>query len=77
MDKRSFNDGALAAVAGGVRSSGAVRERKKQEFEAAWSSLNMDGKGFSGMKKAEIFDDWEFAGYSPDAVSYLIGIKKY
>ena len=73
MKMELLDEKALATVVGGA--SGAVEGRKKQEFEAAWSSLNMDGQNISGMKKAEIYDDWEFAGYTPDAVSFLIGIK--
>jgi len=37
--------------------------------------LKMDSKGFSGMKMAELYDEWELAGYSPDASTFLATMK--
>lgn len=66
-NEERLNDEALQNVTGGKGAS----PDKKSQFEAAWRMLGMTQKGYSGMSMAEIYDDWEFAGFTPDAVTFL------
>ncbi len=72
-NKNAINVDDLAKVVGGTENT--TFESKRTEFEAAWKNLEMDQKGFSGMKKAELFDEWEFAKYTPEATVFLAGKK--
>lgn len=75
MRKEMLNEDELMGVVGGKKSQSKAqvkaRAKKKKEFDAAWKSLDMDGKGVSGMKRAEIFDEWEMAQFSDDAATFI------
>ena len=74
----TLNEKELEKVIGGTNAHSdekAVFKSKKDEFEAAWDALNMEKKGFTGNMRAELFDDWEEAEYSPSAVIFLSKIK--
>ena len=73
-NRELLNEKELAGVSGGrnrTAKAAADPYTKKKEFEAAWATLGLDAKGYSGMKRAELFDEWELAGYTPDAVTFL------
>lgn len=71
-DKRNkISDDMLEEVTGGATTSSAEFRARRKEFDEAWAMLNMDSNGFSGMKMAELYDEWELAGYAPDAVTFL------
>ena len=63
-------------VTGGAGNSTAEFRARKKEFDDAWMRLKMDSCGYSGMAMAKIYDDWELAGYSPDATTFLSSYKK-
>jgi len=74
-DRKILNEQELEQVAGGARSSEDSFTTRRNEFESAWTSLRMESKGYTGNKKAELFEEWEMAGYSPDAVAFLSKLK--
>ncbi|MBR1855875.1 MAG: hypothetical protein IJ803_02235 [Oribacterium sp.] len=74
-DKKLLNENELLNVAGGVRRGAADAEQKKREFEAAWKTLGMEEKGFSGMRRAELFDEWASNNYTPDVTAFLASVK--
>ncbi len=63
-----LTDEALKGVSGGAGNSA---QDKRSQFESAWRTLGMTQKGYSGMRMAEIYDDWEMAGFQPDAITFL------
>ncbi len=67
-DKYLLNEDELGKVSGGVKSR-AANSGNKAVFEAAWNQLKLD-KSYSGMKRAEIYDDWERDG-CPEPLAYL------
>ena len=69
-EKKILNDDVLADISGGKKATDELSQ-KKAEFEKAWDLLGMDAKGYSGMRMAAIFDEWELAGYKPGAVAFL------
>lgn len=71
-EKKILGEEALKAVSGGA-SNTAEFTQKRDEFDKAWSLLKMQSKGYSGMAKAEFFDEWEEKGYPGDATSFLLG----
>ncbi len=50
-------------------------EDKRAQFEHAWDTQGMTEKGYSGMRMAVIFDEWEMAGFKPDAAAFLSQYK--
>ena len=69
-EKKILNDEVLTDVSGGKKATD-EHSQKRAEFEKAWDLLGMDAKGYSGMKMAVVFDDWELAGFKPGAVAFL------
>ena len=70
-DRAILRDEDLEKVAGGrLAKAAAGAEPKNKEFEAAWKALGLDSK-YSGMKRAEIYDEWEMAGFTPEATAFL------
>ncbi|MBQ3794682.1 MAG: hypothetical protein II842_00080 [Butyrivibrio sp.] len=67
--RKELSDEVLEQAVGGKSLTKSVS--KKTEFEKAWKILDMDGKGISGMKMAELYDDWELSGFEGDALTYL------
>lgn len=71
-DKRNMiNDRVLENVTGGAGANSSEFRARRKEFDDAWLALKMEASGFSGMKMAELYDEWELAGYSPDASTFL------
>ena len=70
-DKKLLKDEVLAGVSGGVKKAADDLSQKKADFEKAWDLLGLDAKGYSGMRMAQLFDDWELDGFKPDAVAFL------
>ena len=71
-----LNDNELSQVVGGTKEAVASLDKtKKAEFEAAWDALKLDEKGYTGNMRAEIFEDWEAAGFEVSATSFLSKIK--
>lgn len=73
MEKTMLNDETLVAVAGGamVKTKEPTFEDRKKEFETAWKNLKMDNQGISGMRMAQLFDEWEMSEYELDAATFL------
>ncbi len=71
--RKELSDEALAQAVGGAGKSSKGLNRKA-DFEKAWKLLKMDDRGFSGMKMAELYDDWELSGFEQDAVTYLMSV---
>lgn len=69
MDVNDISLDEMDKVTGGTSSTQLDANRK--EFEEAWDALGMTRKGYSGMRKSELFDEWEMAGYRPDAKVFL------
>ncbi len=69
-NQEKLSEEALKSVAGGINVN-AEFDEKRTLFEAAWKTLKLDEKGYSGMRMAEIFDDWELSGYKQDAIVFL------
>ena len=70
-EKRLLNDEALAAVNGGLLKASDQFTLKRNEFENAWKILKLDDEQISGMRMAEIFDEWELNEFKPDALAFL------
>ncbi len=73
----NMNEETLGKVAGG---RGYVFERasadpKEKEFETAWTELNMDAKGLTGTELEDLYAQWQKAGYTPDARTFLTSCK--
>ena len=58
-----LKDKELAGVSGGLQSN-PIDTKKRSAFEEAWGSLGTQVSEVSNMKKAEIFDEWELAGFT-------------
>jgi hypothetical protein len=74
MGKEILKDEILEVVTGGVGgdvNKNKTFEERKKEFESAWKKLKMDTKGISGMKMAELFDEWENSESEVDAMTFL------
>lgn len=74
-EKNMVSDDILKEVTGGAGHSTDEFRAKRKDFDDAWANLKMDANGFSGMKMAALFDEWEMAGYSPDAATFLASKK--
>lgn len=75
---KQMSDDELKNVVGGKNMTGNELQgftTRKAEFENTWEALKMEQKGYTGNMRAELFDEWEAAGYKPDAVSFLGKIK--
>ena len=70
--EEKLSEEVLQGISGGAASQ---FEEKRAQFEAAWDSLQMTKKGFSGMRMAQIFDEWEMSGYKPEAIVFLAQYK--
>ncbi len=66
-----LTDEELKGVSGGAVGTNPAFEAKRTEFNEAWDALNMEQNGFSGMKRAELFDEWQTTGANTSAVSFL------
>ena len=70
-EKKLLNEETLADISGGLMKASDELSQKKAAFEKAWDLLGLDAKGYSGMRMAQLFDDWELADFKPDAVAFL------
>ena len=70
-ERKVLSDEILESVAGGAGQTTAEFREKRKEFDTAWERLKMDSYGYSGMKMATLYDEWEMAGYAPDAATFL------
>ncbi len=69
-EKMIIDEKELEKVSGGKKAASTSVDRKA-EFEQAWNILHMESKGYSGMARAELYDNWERAGFTPDATTFL------
>ncbi len=69
LKKELLSEEELRKIAGGKNDESFAA--KREEFEKAWNSLGMDRYGFSGQKMAALMDEWELAGYTPNALTFL------
>ncbi len=67
-----LSDKELENVTGGVK-DGEFAD-KRNLFEKSWNAMGKETLNCSGMKKAEIFDEWSMAGYPADISGF---IRKY
>ncbi len=56
-----LDDDELEQVIGGANKKMSFEE-KRDRFEIAWDLLKMEAKGFTGNRKAQLFEEWEMAG---------------
>ena len=76
MMNMQLSDSELEKVTGGAETvKPSMDKTRKQEFEAAWEALSMEKKGYTGNMRAELFEDWEMADYTPEAVTFLSKVK--
>ncbi len=71
-DKYIVNDNELENVVGGTQSEEFTGERNA--FETAWNAMGKETSSCSGMKKAEVFDEWTMANCPADVTGF---IRKY
>ncbi len=69
-----LNDEELQNISGGATTEDAFELRRK-EFNEAWDKADMDGKGFSGMQRGELFDKWDKSKKKESAKDFLSGLK--
>ena len=69
-EKTILNETELEKVSGG-RKANSVSVDRTAEFEQAWTILGMERKGFSGMARAEMYDNWERSGFTQDATTFI------
>ena len=67
-EKEILTDDALMRVTGGA---GPQFDARRKEFDDAWAKLEMEKKGFSGMQRAELFDDWQKNKTDSSASTFL------
>ncbi len=65
-----IGDEALQSVTGGA--GGAEFDAKRKEFDDAWVAVGMESKGFSGMKRSELFDEWQMSKDGRSATTFLL-----
>ncbi len=70
-----LTDDELKNVSGGAVAKNPAFDAKREEFDEAWEMLGMEQKDFSGMKRAQMFDDWVSVSSTTTAVSYLSKAK--
>ncbi len=71
-EKNMLNDMDLENVTGGK--TDADFSDKRNLFENSWNAMGKETANCSGMKKAEIFDEWTMANYPADITGF---IRKY
>ncbi len=75
MGKEMLNEEELLGVVGGRKANSKKAAKagilRKKEFEQAWNNLKMDEQGYSGMKLAELYDEWEMSEFKTDAASFI------
>ena len=55
-----LSDEELKGVSGGAgKAIDPNLEKERKAFEEAWDKLDMEGKGYSGMQRAELFDTYQ------------------
>ncbi len=67
-----IDDEMLDQVTGGAK---LTFEQKKKAFELAWDTLMMEAKGFSGNRKAELFEEWDSESGKKTASDFLTQFK--
>jgi hypothetical protein len=67
-----LNEEELRGVSGGTTTE---FDQRKAEFEAAWDTMGMTQKGFSGMRMAVIFEEWESTEFKTDPKVFLAQYK--
>ena len=63
-----INDKDLEKVSGGTAE---YEDIKREEFEKAWDSLQLDAKGHTGTELEDLFTQWQMVGFKPDAATFL------
>ncbi len=69
-EKDILDNEALQGVTGGA--GGAKFDAKRKEFDEAWVAVGMESKGFSGMKRSELFDEWQMSKDGRSATTFLL-----
>ena len=69
-DNEILGDEALQAVTGGA--GGPQFDVKRKEFDDAWVAAGMEKKGFSGMQRSELFDEWQLNKDGRSATTFLL-----
>jgi hypothetical protein len=67
-EKEILTDDALMGVTGGA---GPQFDARRKEFDDAWTKLEMEKKGFSGMQRSELFDEWQMNKTDCSASAFL------
>lgn len=76
MKNNLLSDDDLEQVIGGAGKTKTF-EQRRDEFELAWEILKMEAKGFTGNRKAELFEEWEQSKEDKDNPSgFLLGFMK-
>ena len=70
MDINEISLDELDNVTGGA--GGPKFDAKRKEFDDAWVAIGMEGKGFSGMKRSELFDEWQMSKDGRSATTFLL-----
>ena len=70
-----LTDEELKNISGGAVGTNPALQAKRDEFDEAWNVLGMEQKGYSGMKRAELFDEWQMSGSKVSALTFLSGLK--
>ena len=68
-EKNILGEDVLQGVTGGA--GGTAFDAKRKEFDDVWETLGMEQKGFTGMKRSELFDEWQMSGSTLTAISFL------
>lgn len=66
-----LTDEELKGVSGGAgKAIDPKFDKERKAFEDAWDNLEMEKKGYSGMQRAELYDQWQEKkssnGYTPE-----------
>ncbi len=62
-----LTDEELKGISGGAgKAIDPKLEKERKEFEKAWTKQKKDDLDISGMRRAELFDEWQSSGKSAE-----------
>ena len=70
-----LSDDDIEQVIGGANKRMSFEERRDM-FDVAWELFKMEDKGFTGNRKAELFEEWEMADDNDSPSGFLTKFLK-
>ncbi len=69
-DKEVLGNEELQGVTGGA--GGPQFDAERKEFDDAWDAAGMEERGFTGMQRSALFDEWQLNKDGRSAITFLL-----